>query len=421
MLKSLAAALGVPVAPDRPDQGAPANYAPFGTTDGSNLHGLTTPGGDFGTVSRGEPVIQELDAAAQLAARLTEETWRLEIAADPFATMPHAAAAAAVATERTVAGGNAVDVAGLRELAKTDGVSVLKAMQCLNVAAPLGQGLWTGVPLAAVLRKFCGPMENVRRINFWGYHNDDPAQKFCSSVSYTECFEPVPGEPPVLLAFELNGWPVSLGRGGPVRMVVPYAHGFKSVKWLTHISLTNDYRVADTYASLDGMNDPASFLKTAAYITPGPATLPHGQPLVLAGTVVSGRTPLLHVEHWVRRVEPTEATGKLPPLPDDAPELLAAPWRPCELQPPPVDWAAALSNGASVERLHGFDTVSGSPTEWPMRFGYAGFTATITGLEPGEYEVRARAVDVAGNAQPQPRPQQKSGKNAIECRRVIVL
>ena len=46
-------------------------------------------------------------------------------------------------------------------------------------------------------------------------------------------------------------------------MVVPHAHGFKSVKWLQHITLTNDYRVADTYANIDDIgNDPMSYLKT---------------------------------------------------------------------------------------------------------------------------------------------------------------
>ena len=33
-------------------------------------------------------------------------------------------------------------------------------------------------------------------------------------------------------------------------MIVPWGHGFKNVKWLQHIRLTNDYRAADTYASL---------------------------------------------------------------------------------------------------------------------------------------------------------------------------
>ena len=244
MLSKIAAALGVPVArgdysgvpPNRPDQGAPANYAPFGAMDGSNLLGddgapaLFTAGEEFGTVSRGDPVVQEMDAEAQLAACLTEETWRLEITADSFAEQPHAAEAATLGTERTREGGNAIDLPALRALAETEGVSLIKAMQCLNVEAPLGQGLWYGVPLSAVLRHFCSSLENVRRVDFWGFHNNDETQRFSSSVSYTECFEPSPGEPPVMLAFALNGGPVPLGRGGPVRMVVPHAHGFKSVK-----------------------------------------------------------------------------------------------------------------------------------------------------------------------------------------------
>ena len=204
--------------------------------DGSNLLGedgsptLFTAGEEFGTVSRGDPVIQEMDAQAQHAANLTEETWRLEITADSFVGQPHATEAAKLGVERTRGGGNAVDLPALRALAETQGLSVIKAMQCLNVEAPLGQGLWYGVPLSAVLRHFCGEIENVRRVNFWGFHSNDESQRFSSSVSYTECFEPFHGEPPVILAFVLNGGILPLGRGGPVRMIVPHAHGFKSVK-----------------------------------------------------------------------------------------------------------------------------------------------------------------------------------------------
>ncbi|MEZ6081269.1 MAG: hypothetical protein R3C56_38045 [Pirellulaceae bacterium] len=39
--------------------------------------------------------------------------------------------------------------------------------------APLGQGLWEGVLLRDVLG-LCGHMENVRRIVYWGFHNNDP-------------------------------------------------------------------------------------------------------------------------------------------------------------------------------------------------------------------------------------------------------
>ena len=84
--------------------------------DGSNLLGedgsptLFTAGEEFGTVSRGDPVIQEMDAQAQHAANLTEETWRLEITADSFVGQPHATEAAKLGVERTRGGGNAVDL-----------------------------------------------------------------------------------------------------------------------------------------------------------------------------------------------------------------------------------------------------------------------------------------------------------------------
>ena len=48
---------------------------------------------------------------------------------------------------------------------------------------------------------------------------------------------------------------------------MPHAHGFKSVKWLQHITVTNDYRTGDTYATIDDLgNDPVSYLKTYASI-----------------------------------------------------------------------------------------------------------------------------------------------------------
>ena len=63
----------------------------------------------------------------------------------------------------------------------------------------------------------------------------------------------------------------------------------------------------------------------------------------------------------------------------------------------------------------------GSPERWPLPFSYTSWSAEITDLPVGSYELRARTVDVAGNAQPEPRPVQKSGRNAIGCRRVEVV
>src|SRR6185295_15053155 len=107
------------------------------------------------------------------------------------------------------------DLPALLELGKKHEVKFLKAMHCLNIDTPLGQGLWSGVPLRIILRE-CGKTSNVRRIYFWGFHNNDPKQIFQSSVSYTEAFETPPGELPVFVAYRLNNEPIPLIRGGPV-------------------------------------------------------------------------------------------------------------------------------------------------------------------------------------------------------------
>ena len=99
-------------------------------------------------------------------------------------------------------------------------------MQCLNIDSPLGQGLWEGVRLSDVLREM-GRLDCVRRITYWGYHNNDATQVFRSSLSYTDVFEPPPGYPPPIVCWSLNGEPLAPARGGPVRMVVAHAHGFK--------------------------------------------------------------------------------------------------------------------------------------------------------------------------------------------------
>ena len=91
-------------------------------------------------------------------------------------------------------------------------------------------------------------------------------------------------------------------RGGPVRMIVPWAHGFKSIKWLQAIAVTNDFKANDTYANQN--NDPESHLKTAAYIDEAPAKYPAGQPVFVSGLAISGLSGLKRVEYWLHRVEP---------------------------------------------------------------------------------------------------------------------
>ncbi len=365
------------------------------------LRPYLTPWDDFTDVSRGNPIPHSLTGEALRKARLTNETWRLEVAAEGTAR---------VARPLRQADGTAIDLPALLKLGEAKGVLFLKAMQCNNIAQPLGQGLWEGVPLRDVIR-MAGKMEEVRRVYYWGFHNDDPKQVFRSSLAINQVLDTPPGELPPFVAYRLNGAAIPLERGGPVRMIVPWAHGFKSVKWLQHIALTNDYQANDTYALAN--NDPESYLKTAAYLDDvAEATYQAGRPVVIRGTAMVGWPGLERVEYWLR-----PATGEIK---DDDPALAKARWCPCVLDPPPTDFAAELPAGVDLSRISGFGP-GGRPKEWPMRFSVAPWSATLGGLDPGRYEFRARSVDRNGFAQPEPRPfAQRSGMNGVQSKRICI-
>jgi hypothetical protein len=196
-------------------------------------------------------------------------------------------------------------------------------------------------------------------------------------------------------------------------MVVPWAHGFKSIKWLQTIVLTNDYKANDTYALQN--NDPESYLKTAAYLGKGPQSFRAGKHIVIEGTAMVGCSGLKHVECWVRRVStPGEQ------LSDSDPAWKSAVWKHCDLMPPPVEWLSVFPAGISPKDVWGFNRETGKPNNWPLLYSTVPWTARIPTLPPGNYELRARTVDLNGFAQPEPRPYPKSGLNAVPVRAFVV-
>ncbi len=208
----MVAAAGLCPGPSGQTARAEAGAAASGGLDANVADGVSrqakpflTDAGDFVDVSRGKPKPSTLEGEALSKARLTPQTWRLEIVGDKSSQ---------VARPARLEDGTALDLDGLKELGKSHGVKYLKAMQCNNIAYPLGQGLWEGVPLREVIRRV-GKLANVRRIYYWGFHNNDPAQLFQSSLSYNQVMESPPWQPPPLVAYRLNGKDIPLKRGGP--------------------------------------------------------------------------------------------------------------------------------------------------------------------------------------------------------------
>lgn len=361
-----------------------------------------TPAADFRDVSRGKPLPHSLPEHKKREVGLTRETWKLEVLSDP----EHPAT---LGKQFTRKGGTALDFQGLLQLADKHAVRFAKVMTCLNIGCPLGMGIWEGVPLREVIW-LTRPRENVRRVFYHGYHNDDPKQLFRGSLAIDRVLEDPYDLPPVILCYKLNGQWLDSQRGGPVRIVVPEGYGFKSVKWITHIVLTNLHHANDTYAQ--GNNDINSALKTFAATLSVPTEVKRGEPIPITGYAQVGISGLSKVQVWIH---PSSAAW-----PADDPYFAKAAWRDARILPPPQHWGGGLSEGKIPERTMGFDRESGRPNSWPLRLGKVHWASLLPGLPAGEYTLRCRTIDEKGQAQPLPRPFRKSGHCAIEAVKIAV-
>lgn len=340
-----------------------------------------TPPADFTDVSRGKPIPHTLPDAKKREVGLTRETWRLEVLSDP----EHPATLGRQLTKKD---GTALDFAALLKLGEKHAIRFAKVMTCLNIGCPLGMGIWEGVPLREIVW-LTKPRENVRRVVYYGYHNDDPKQLFRSSLPLGRVLEDPDDLPPVIVCYKLNGEWLSSERGGPVRIVVPEAYGFKSIKWLTHVLLSNIAHANDTYAN--GNNDLDSPLKTFAATLKVPTEAKANQPLPVTGYAQVGIAGLSKVQVWI-----SPATK---PWPADDPYFTMAPWTDAHILPPPKELA---------------------PKSWPLRLAKAHWAALLPGLPAGEYAMRCRTIDAKGQAQPMPRPFKKSGRCDIETVKLTI-
>jgi len=362
----------------------------------ADLEPYLTPQKDFRDVSRGQPIPHQLPDETKSQVGMTRDTWSLEVISDPENK-------ADLRKPLTKKSGNALNFARLMELAKEHAVRFPKVMTCLNIGCPLGMGIWEGVPLRELIW-LTEPRKDLRRVYYYGYHNDKPEQMFRSSLPIDRILEDPFDLPPVILCYKLNGHWLSSERGGPVRVVVPEGYGFKSIKWLTTVVLSNMHHANDTYAN--GNNDVDSELKSFSATLSVPNKVKAGQPIPVTGYAQSGSAGLAKVQAWAHNEEE--------PLPSGDKYYTKAPWKDATILPPPEHWGGDLPNDQLPHPIMGFNSESGRPKKWPMRISKAHWAILLPGLPAGTYTLRSRTIDEKGHAQPMPRPFRKSGHAAIE-------
>ena len=88
---------------------------------------------------------------------------------------------------------------------------------------------WTGVPLSAVLNS-AGILPTARFVNCYAYDG------YMESIDMLDAFHPQ-----TILAYGMNGKNLPIQQGAPVRLRVETQIGYKSVKYLERIVVTDEF------------------------------------------------------------------------------------------------------------------------------------------------------------------------------------
>jgi DMSO/TMAO reductase YedYZ molybdopterin-dependent catalytic subunit len=104
----------------------------------------------------------------------------------------------------------------------------------------VGNASWTGVPLAALLER-ARPKASAIEVILDGADEGgvDKTPTPAGKISFCRSLPLEKARTDVLLAFEMNGEPLSATHGFPLRAIVPGWYAMASVKWLRRIIVTN--------------------------------------------------------------------------------------------------------------------------------------------------------------------------------------
>lgn len=256
----------------------------------------------------------------------------------------------------------------LDDLRKMGSTEFVAGFECSGNRGPL-QGLssnarWTGIQLKTVLDK-AGVKPQAREFVFFGADRGEEevewrTQKFKVEQQFGRALnreKALSSDP--MLVWALNGEPLTLHQGLPLRLLVPGWYGVNNVKWLSEIHAQEETYLgkfqARWYRTLKGemIDGEMKWVETAithmqlkSYIA---RITTEGVRYKVTGVVLNDGTPLKAVEVRV----------------DDG------------------AWQAATMDPSTRDK-----------------YGWKLFTYTVNSLTPGEHTLVSRAIDATGKIQP---------------------
>lgn len=228
--------------------------------------------------------------------------------------------------------------------------------------------IWSGVPLAVVARNLGGVVEGMKYITGTGGETLPPG--IDPKTVMVERSVPLRALDDALLAWEMNGGPLPLAHGGPLRLVIPGYYGVNNVKYVKRLAFT----AAETDAAIQAS---------------GYRTRPIGQ----KGNASQPSMWELNVKSWV--THPTSEEGTV------SAGMVQI-------------HGVAFSGTTPVQRvevsLDGGKTWNAARFVGPDlgRYAWRQFVLA-TQLGAGSYVIASRATDAAGNVQPAERVENERG------------
>jgi sulfite oxidase len=230
--------------------------------------------------------------------------------------------------------------------------------------------LWSGVPVRVVAEALGGVSGGMAFMT--GTGGEKLPEGLDPKSVVVERSVPVAAMADALLAWEMNGTPISLAHGGPLRLIVPGYTGVNNIKYVKRLAFTaketdatimsHGYRISPPGAKGDPSQPSVQEMGVKSWIN-GPGA--DGKPVAAGNTQVHGVA--FGGMHAVSKVEVSVDGGK--------------------------SWQAARFVGPDLGR-----------------FAWRQFVLPVR-LPAGQHTLVSRATDAAGNVQPEQRLENAGGYN----------